>query len=140
MMELAQAFVVWLICFGVVALSAMITLHLILRRMRAAKQSSSAASEGQTANAQTANGAANGLSLSSRVLITVIVGAVYLGVLGPLVGNVFSYLKSMAPSQGSTQYAEPGGSGLPHLAAAPMELDALGRPKLVPVPDPISAD
>ena len=138
MMDLAQAFLVWLIYFGVVALGALITLHLILRRIRVRQKASAAASD--TADGQTANGSTNGLSLSSRVLITVIVGAVYVGILGPLVANVFSYLKAAAPTQGATQFGEPGGSHLPYLATAPMELDALGRPKLVPVPDPISAD
>ena len=135
MMDLAQAFLVWLIYFGVVALGALITLHLILRRIRVRQKASAAASDSETAN-----GSTNGLSLSSRVLITVIVGAVYIGILGPLVANVFSYLKAAAPTQGATQFGEPGGSHLPYLATAPMELDALGRPKLVPVPDPISAD
>jgi hypothetical protein len=135
MMELAQAFLVWLIYFGVVALGALITLHLVLRRIRNRQKASAAAGDSQATN-----GSTNGLSLSSRILITVIVGAVYVGILGPLVANVFSYLKASVPTQGSTPSGEPGGSNLPYLATAPMELDALGRPKLMPVPDPISAD
>ena len=116
MADIAKDFLVWLIGFGLVGLVALISLHLFLRRLRAKNATSGADGDSQAVNTSPASR----FSLANRILVVVIVAGVYIGVLGPLVGNV--------SGESSAQHQ------------VPVELDEQGRPVLVPVPDPISAD
>ena len=124
MADIAKDFLVWLIGFGLVGLVALISLHLFLRRLRAKNATSGADGDSQAVNTSPASR----FSLANRILVVVIVAGVYIGVLGPLVGNVFAFLNGSVSGESTGQHQ------------VPVELDEQGRPVLVPVPDPISAD
>lgn len=134
MADLTRAFIIWLICFGAVALGMLTALHLVLRRMRSAKKAAETNRDAESPNAPAA-----GFSLTSRLLIVLVIGGVYLGVLGPLAGKVLRYLKITASTTGSAYFQNEGQNHNLQLTTA-TELDSSGRPVLIPVPDPISAD
>lgn len=140
MAELSKAFLGWLICFGLVSFGALIAMHLVLRRMRAVAKKSAPKNNADPTSADSTSGGAFGFSFAGRLLLVLVVAGFYLSVLGPLAGKVFSFLNATPLTQSSTSYSDFDGSYDSRLAGTPMELDSLGRPKLLPVPDPISAD
>lgn len=135
MAEISKSFLGWLICFGLISFGVIVGVHLVLRRVRAAQKLPSTNS-----SAESSVDSATRLSFAGRVLLVLAVGGFYLGVLGPLVGKVFAFLNATPVSQSTSYYSDPDGTRHSHLAGVSMELDSLGRPKLLPVPDPISAD
>lgn len=127
MAELTQAFLTWLVCFGLAAFGVLVALHLVLRRLRASQRNS----------AEAGSPAPTGMPLSRRLLIAGAIGGFYVIILGPLAGSVVSYLNTTSSAQVSSP-SETTGNSRSELVTAVTELDTHARPRLVPVPDPIS--
>ncbi|MDA0281712.1 MAG: hypothetical protein O3B13_08785 [Planctomycetota bacterium] len=131
MAELTQAFVIWLLGFGTVSIGALVALHVVLRKLRSSSRTVTSIGGQQPSTGRTR------LSLFRRLMITGMVGGFYVVVLGPLAGSVLTYLNESSPAAVTTHHEA--GNGLhPQLATATLELDRFGRPRLIPVPDPIS--
>lgn len=120
MADIAKEFMIWLSWFGAAAVVSLATLHLIMRRVRSSRKSQEPLT-GQESSGQ--------FSAFNRIAIVLAIIGIYLGLLGPIVGNVFAYLKNSASAEQTASQqqtsAEPNGSG---------------QTALVPVPDPISTD
>lgn len=131
MTELTQAFVIWLLGFGTVSIGALVALHVVLRKLRSSSQTATSIGSQQPSVDRTR------LSLSRRLMITGMIGGFYVVVLGPLAASVLAYLNESSPVAVTKHSAAENGIH-PQLATATMELDRFGRPRLIPVPDPIS--
>ena len=86
MADIAKEFLVWLVWFGAAAVVSLATLHLIMRRVRSSRKSQEPLTGQETSGH---------FSVFNRIAIVLVVIGIYVGLLGPIVGNVFAYLKKI---------------------------------------------